>query len=98
MGYRYDTYRYIVPYLSFLVHPQGNKELKREVGAFDIHRGVGANLAFVCGVSVVLDPGRVDSDPASVLPHYGSGFCSFFSGFLDGNKKSLRVFGCTHSL
>jgi hypothetical protein len=63
------SYHRTIPFL--LVQPQGDKELKREVGAFDIHRGVGENLAFVCGASV-LDPGRFDTDPASVLPHYGS--------------------------
>jgi hypothetical protein len=75
MGYRTGTILtvYIVPYLSILVQPQGDKELKREVGAFDIHRGVGANLA---GASI-LDPERFDTDPASMLPHYGSGY--FFS-------------------
>jgi hypothetical protein len=44
------VYRYIVSYsyLSFFVQPLGDKELKREVAAFDIHR-VRVNLVCVGG-------------------------------------------------
>ncbi len=101
MGYRYDAYSVHRTVAFFFSSAAEDKEFKREVAAFDIHRGVGANLAFVCGASD-LDPGRFDTDPASMLPHYGSGY--FFSvAFWMATKitKFLRGFGfllITHSL